>query len=173
VNEPGLFVPDEPPDPRRRAVQLARRRHRDVLLLACFVAVTALLLQVLPDGQHVAVRGLARYPMPHVCTARTWLGFKCPGCGLTRSIIHLARGDWRASLRAHRLGWMMAAVLAFQVPYRLLALRRPDRPFFGPRACRVIAAAIIGALLGSWLFDLAASAVRPHSVPVDISRRSK
>jgi len=119
------------------------------------VLVMALVLQVLPDQQHVAFRGFADYPMPHICMSRTWLGMRCPGCGLTRSIIHLAHADWRASLQAHRLGWMMAAVIAFQFPYRVLLLRRLDRPFFGPRACAAIAVTIIALLLGNWVFDLA------------------
>ncbi|MDR3633806.1 MAG: DUF2752 domain-containing protein [Isosphaeraceae bacterium] len=123
--------------------------------MSSFVVVMALALQVLPDQQHVAFRGFTHYPMPHLCMSRVWFGMRCPGCGLTRSIIHLAHADWRASLHAHRLGWMMAAVIAFQLPYRVFALRWADRPVFGPRACTAIAFAIIGLLIGNWLFDLA------------------
>src|SRR5262245_43330525 len=102
-------------------------RHRAVLALACAVVALAWALVILPDGR-VAVRGLPAYPLPRTCGSRAWLGLRCPGCGLTRSIIHLAGGHWRASWHDHRLGGLVAAVIAFQVPYRLLALRRPDRP---------------------------------------------
>ena len=155
MDEPLLFELDDSPGASAQTARRATKRHRQVLAVAGFVAVMALTLQVLPDQQHVAFRGFAAYPMPHVCTSRTWLGMRCPGCGLTRSIIYLAHGDWHASLRAHRLGWMMAALIALQVPYRVLSLRRPDRPLIGPRACDVIAFAIIALLLGSWVYDLA------------------
>jgi hypothetical protein len=160
VDEPLLFELAEPPSADAQAARRATRRHWEVLAVCGCVVVMALALQVLPDRQHVAFRGFADYPMPHLCTARTWLGMKCPGCGLTRSIIYLAHGDWQASLRAHRLGWMMAGVIAFQFPYRLLLLRRPGRPLIGPRACQALAIAIIALLLGSWLFDLANGSAR-------------
>ena len=92
----------------------------------------AFVLQELPDGR-VAVRGFPQFPLPQTCTSRAWLGLKCPGCGLTRSIIHLAEGDWRASWHNHRLGGLMAVVIALQIPYRLLALRRTEPPLIAPR----------------------------------------
>ena len=82
------------------------------------------------------------------------LGLRCPGCGLTRSIIHLAEGDWRASWRSHRLGGLMAAVLIFQVPYRLLALRRPETPLIPPRWQAALGTALIVLLIVNWLADV-------------------
>jgi len=73
---------------------------------------------------------------------------------LTRSIIHLAEGDWRASWHDHRLGGLMAVVIALQVPYRLLALRRTGRPLIAPRWLAVISLALIALLVGNWLVDL-------------------
>jgi ethanolamine transporter EutH len=166
VDETVLFEPADPESDRSRTVRLAVARHRGVLGICAVVVVLAPALQVLPDRQHVAIRGLARYPAPHVCTSRTWLGVNCPGCGLTRSLVYLAHGDWRASLRAHRLGWMIGALVVFQLPYRVLQLRRPDRPFFGPRACQFIVIAVIALLVGNWLLDCAlgrtATAVAPR-----------
>jgi hypothetical protein len=91
--------------------------------------------------------------------SRSVLGLKCPGCGLTRSIIHLARGDWRASWRDHRLGGLLAAVVAFQIPYRLLALRRPDRLVISPRWQAILGHALIVLLIGNWLVDVVAGRV--------------
>src|SRR5262245_8168583 len=106
--------------------------HRAVLVLSCAILALARALVVLPDDR-IALRGLPAYPLPQCCASRVWLGLRCPGCGLTRSIIQLAGGDRRASWHDHRLGGLMAAVIAFQIPYRLLALRRPDRPGISPR----------------------------------------
>jgi hypothetical protein len=50
----------------------------------------------------------------------------------------------------------MAVVIAFQIPYRLFALRRLDRPLIETRWQVVFAYALIALLMGNWLFDLAA-----------------
>jgi hypothetical protein len=131
------------------------RHHRAMLAIACAAGLLAFALQELPDGR-ISFRGLTRLPLPQTCFARSLLGLKCPGCGLTRSIIHLAEGDWEASCRSHRLGALMALVIVFQIPYQLLALRRLDRPLIGAHWQAVLAYALISVLLGNWLVELAA-----------------
>jgi hypothetical protein len=131
------------------------QRHRQVLVIAGVVWALAFALKELPDGR-VAFRGLTGIPLPHTCFTRSWLGLKCPGCGLTRSIIHLAEGDLDASWRSHRLGVLMAIVIAIQIPYRLVALRRLDRPWMETRWQVAFAYALIALLVGNWLFELAA-----------------
>jgi hypothetical protein len=133
-------------------------RHRQMLVIACVVWVLAFLLVEVPGGR-VAVRGFSRFPLPETCASRTWLGVKCPGCGLTRSIIHLAEGDWRASWHAHRLGILMGLVIAFQVPYRLLALRRPERPLLAVRSQVILGFALIALLFANWLAEVVAGRV--------------
>ena len=59
---------------------------------------------------------------PCACPARRF-GVSCPGCGLRRSFIYLAHGDWDASWQSHRLGWLLAAMVALQIPYRIHGLR--------------------------------------------------
>lgn len=129
------------------------RRHREVLALSLAALILSFAMVELPGGR-VAVRGLTDYPLPPSCAARSLLGIRCPGCGLTRSFIHLAEGDWRASWRSHRLGWLMAALVVFQVPYRLLALRRPDRPLIPGRWRAAVAGALIALLIANWLADV-------------------
>jgi hypothetical protein len=134
------------------------RRHRQVLAIACGVWVLAFALQVLPEGR-VSFRGLPMIPLPQACFSRSWLGLKCPGCGLTRSIIQLAQGNWRASWQEHRLGALIAIVITLQIPYRLVALRRPDRPLFSPGWQAALGYALIAVLVGNWLVDLASGRV--------------
>ncbi len=128
-------------------------RHRQVLAASLVVMSLAFALVEVPEGR-VAVRGLTGYPLPQSCVSRTLFGLKCPGCGLTRSFIHLAEGDWTASWRCHRLGGLMAAVLIFQVPYRLLALRRPERPPIPTRWQSPLGLALIALLIVNWLADV-------------------
>jgi len=134
------------------------QRHRQVLAIACAVGVLAFALQALPDGR-VAVRGFPQVSLPQTCASRSLLGLRCPGCGLTRSIIHLAEGDWRASWHDHRLGGLMAVLIALQIPYRLLALRRTGRPLIAPRWQAVLSCALIALLVGNWLVDVVAGRV--------------
>jgi uncharacterized protein DUF2752 len=129
------------------------RHHRHMLVIACTVMVLAFELVEVADGR-VAVRGFARYPLPESCLSRSLFGLNCPGCGLTRSVIHLAGGDWRASWRSHRLGGLFAALIALQVPYRLLALRRPDRPVIPTRWLVLFGYLLIAMLIGNWLIAL-------------------
>lgn len=54
-------------------------------------------------------------PPPDVlplCLVRRVLGLPCPGCGMTRALAHLARGEWRAALALHPLAPLLAAELA-------------------------------------------------------------
>jgi hypothetical protein len=123
--------------------------HREILASACAIVFLAFALVEVSDGR-VAVRGLTRYPLPESCPSRSLFGIKCPGCGLTRSVIHLAEGDWRASWRSHRLGGLLAAVIVFQIPYRLIAMRRPDRPLIPARWQAAMGYVLIVLLLVNW-----------------------
>jgi Protein of unknown function (DUF2752) len=131
------------------------KRHRELLLISCTVCLLAFLLHELPDGR-VAMRGVLQFPLPQACMSRVLLGVRCPGCGLTRSIIHLAHGEWRASWHDHRLGGLLGIVIALQIPYRLYALRRPEHPLLSTRWQAALGCALIGLLLANWLWDVAA-----------------
>jgi hypothetical protein len=126
----------------------------------------AFVLEVRPDDR-VAFRGLSGYPLPPSCAARAWFHRDCPGCGLTRSLIHLARGDWSAATRAHRLGPLMAAALLLQFPYRLYGLRRRDPAPLGRRVPSLFGSLLIIALIGNWLYNQCPSA--PAGAPPSLA----
>lgn len=46
-----------------------------------------------------------------VCLLRNWTGIPCPGCGVTRSLAALLRGDLGAALRVHPLAPVLAIEL--------------------------------------------------------------
>jgi hypothetical protein len=131
------------------------KRHREMLFVACAVCLLAFLLHEVPEGR-VAMRGLSQFPLPETCALRMWLNLRCPGCGLTRSIIHLAEGDWQSSWHAHRLGSLLAAVIAFQIPYRIYAIRKPMGRLLSNFWLAALGYVLIAALIVNWLFDLAA-----------------
>lgn len=72
----------------------ARRLHRAAVALAIFAGVTAVLslpIEICPFAL------ATRHP--------------CPGCGMTRAVIHAAHGDLAQSLHTHPLALILAPVL--------------------------------------------------------------
>ena len=47
-----------------------------------------------------------------ICLFRRATAVPCPGCGLTRAFVHLARGEWLAALADHPLALLFALELA-------------------------------------------------------------
>jgi hypothetical protein len=129
--------------------------HAQMLAFAVAIVVAATLLEVLPN-ERVALRGLSAYPLPHLCSSRVLFGVSCPGCGLTRSFVHLARGDWQAAWSVHHLGWLMASLVIAQIPYRALILAGTIRPV-GARTSTGLAFVTVGLLLSNWVLLLATS----------------
>ena len=95
---------------------------------------------------------LAGWIVPESCALKRVTNIPCPGCGLTRSFIRLAHGDWSDSLRFHRLGWLLFALAILQIPYRLLRLadRVEPHPKWGLRTMM----ALIGLLAINWAVTL-------------------
>jgi hypothetical protein len=122
------------------------------LAVAGLIVILALLFRIRADGLVVVV-GLEAYPLPATCMSYAWFGVKCPGCGLTRSLVYLAHGDWAASWRMHRLGWLFGALIVGQFPYRFLALQRGGRHPFGPSFPTAVGYVLIFLLFGNWLAD--------------------
>ena len=140
---------------RRIAMQM--KHHRFYLWLAVVVVMLAFLLTVRSD-QRVALRPLPRIVLPESCQSRIWFGMDCPGCGLTRSFIHLAHGDWASSLRIHRAGWILAIATLLQIPYRLHALFGSGRWLLSPIATKAVQWGLISVLILNWLFNIVAHA---------------
>jgi hypothetical protein len=139
---------------------LVRNWHRQVLTTSIVIIVLAMVLQVRFD-QRVFVSGVAALPIPETCGMQIMFGRPCPGCGLTRSFIHLAHGDWRSSLAIHRIGWLIALLVVCQIPYRLLALWRPEftvRPLWG----WAIGAIVVIALSVNWIYNLTFEVLSNH-----------
>jgi hypothetical protein len=126
-----------------------RQRHGFFLALATMIAVLALALEVRPD-ERVAFRGFSQWPLPHSCYSRAVFGVPCPGCGLTRSFVYLARGNWQFAWQEHRLGWLLAGIVALQFPYRLWALSRGGNVALSPRYATAFAIVLAILMLVNW-----------------------
>lgn len=146
MNEMSIEVAD-------RARQIARRRERHwtMLFVATVIVMLSIMLQVRDDTK-VELRICPGYPMPEMCLSRKWFQCECPGCGLTRSFILLAQGDWRGSLAMHRVGWLLALAVLAQFPYRSISLRIPGQTA-SPAWGRWFGWLLIVLLIGNWLFN--------------------
>jgi hypothetical protein len=96
-----------------------------MLILCASVIVLSLLLSVRNESQVlVPILGV---PLPELCMTKRMFGIGCPGCGMTRSFISLGHGDWRGALHYNPAGPLLFAVMAFQIPLRLVQLARIRR----------------------------------------------
>lgn len=131
-----------------------KTKHWIVLAAACLAVAASFVLRVQPDGDRVALANAPEAKLPPLCFARAVAGIDCPGCGLTRSWVSLAQGDFWLSFRYHRLGWLLFALALAQIPYRLHAIYRPARS----RALLVFAGwvgrVLLVLLLANWVGGL-------------------
>ena len=124
---------------------------RTILTLAVLVVTAAFMLDVEENGVRLAVwPGLM---LPESCLSRTLVGIDCPGCGLTRSFVHLAEGNLSESLTSNRVGWLFAFATVVQVPIRFWALRR-GRPALSNGVQAALAATLIALLVANWLWNM-------------------
>ena len=136
---------------------LRRNHHRNVLILCTTVVILALTLQTRAD-QRVEFTWLPGVPMPETCASRSIFGVECPGCGLTRSFIAIARGSLSAAFQQNRTGWLLACGLLIQFPYRvwmLFHVRTRGLPEPVPQRLKLAFVWIlIVALVGNWLLKI-------------------
>lgn len=78
------------------------------------------------DGRDVYFPGFDR-PVPETCTLRGRFGISCPGCGLTRSFIHLAHGRLYEALEVNWVGVVVFAFALLQIPLSLVHWFLPPR----------------------------------------------
>ena len=143
--EPVLWFKDEPLSPT------LRRTHQTMLAISVAVLLLSALLVIRSD-QKVALWCLPNWPAPETCMSRTALGIPCPGCGLTRSFISLAHGEFARSWNYNHMGGVLALLTFAQIPYRLWALRHPTGTPLGRTFPHVLASTLIAMLFLNWIW---------------------
>lgn len=90
------------------------------------------------------------------CLFYRFTGIPCPGCGLTRSIAHLAHGDFALSWRLHPLGGLLflQSFLAWSL-WGVRFARPAVPPFLTERRIALWATGNAAALLVVWLARMA------------------
>jgi hypothetical protein len=90
---------------------------------------------------------------PVICPFRLLTGLPCPGCGLTRSWVHLAHGQWRDSFLANPFGVVLVALLVALVAAVVIARVRHTA---APDLDELVRRPWLRAVLGAWLVFAAA-----------------
>jgi len=151
---PNIAATGDPSAPSVPPVGTHGNYHRLILAIAAGIVLVACVLQVRSD-QRVAVSPFSRWPLPEVCQSKVLFGVDCPGCGLTRSFVHLAHGNIPASLAVHPLGWLVALFVLAQFPYRIWALKTRSAAPLGERTPWIITGVLFALLLAVWIARLA------------------
>ena len=99
--------------------------HWLILTLSTCVIGSSFFFRV--QGEQSVVVPLVNQPFPGICTFRRVVGINCPGCGMTRSFISIAHGQWASAWDFNPVGFLFFPVVAFQIPYRILQLMRIRR----------------------------------------------
>lgn len=68
--------------------------------------------EILGIGAFVAVAALVLYLIGVGCPIKFMTGISCPGCGMTRAWLELARGHLAAAFAYHPLFWAVPLVVA-------------------------------------------------------------
>ncbi len=92
-------------------------------------------------------------PSFSLCTFQNLFGRPCPGCGMTRSIAHLARGEVSLSLRLHPLGIVLFGASLLGFVGGILYLRRGRDPVweFVERRGTWLAVGLMSAMIVLWI----------------------
>lgn len=93
-----------------------------MLVIISVALVFSILFSFKGQGSEASL-ALAGVNLPPICGSRVLLDLPCPGCGLTRSFVAIAAGDFARSLEFHRLGWLVWLAAVLQLPYRIYCLR--------------------------------------------------
>ena len=100
-------------------------------------------------GPH-AFQAIARWT-DAACLFRGLTGLPCPGCGITTSLLALARGDVQASWSANPAGLGVAALLAGQAVVAAAAMRRGAPGNAGLPWLAWLDRMAVGGLMAAWV----------------------
>jgi hypothetical protein len=91
------------------------------------------------------------------CMFHLLTGHGCPGCGLTTSFAHLARGHMASAFHSNPVGVLLFSTIVLFIPYFLFRIVRPtplDDLLTSPWLSRALVALMI-MMFASWVIRLA------------------
>jgi hypothetical protein len=140
----------------------ARTHHVTYLVMIAVALALSAILSTDASGDVAIAAGGRLLHLPPLCPLRAFTGMKCPGCGLTRAFVLIAHGRFEEAEAMHRVSLALFFAALWQLWYRPWMIRRaevlPPEPL--RTVHRIASWALIAALLGSWVYDVARGVVR-------------
>lgn len=109
---------------------------------------TLVVARLLPLPQNGTIGGL-----PSLCIFKNITGLPCPGCGLTRSVVYSAHGQWQQAIAYHPFGPLFLAGVALTLVPAVISLRRPLN-LYQTRATSILLTVAAIAILVLWVVRL-------------------
>ena len=125
--------------------------HKMMLILCVCIIIAAFLLDV--DDGRLSVFGLH---LPSTCALRNIFGVKCAFCGMTRSVVATAHGQFKSAFQLHPFGPPLFLFILLQIPYRIysVAISPKEINRILVRASAVVFAALLAGIMANWLVYL-------------------
>ena len=108
-------------------IERAIRNRLFWFVAAALVIIASFVLQPNRDGRLSVAESRS---LPTICWLRRTLGIECPGCGLTRSFVHMAHGNLAAAWHQNPFGvplFLFAAAQLIWQPWQSWRIRS-NRP---------------------------------------------
>jgi hypothetical protein len=99
-----------------------KTEHLWILLLCVAAVLFSFALEPAQDGSLCFyIPGIgAVVSLPSMCMSSRLLGISCPGCGLTRSFVAVAHGEFLLALQMNFMGPVLFFLACSQIPYRIV-----------------------------------------------------
>ncbi len=86
-----------------------------IWMLGATGCVTMAALMQVGEDRRVFLPGLSE-PVPEMCMMYSRFGIDCPGCGLTRTFIHMAHGQFISAWHTNPVGMLVFLLACVQIP---------------------------------------------------------
>jgi hypothetical protein len=110
------------------------RNERRSLLIICGAILFLSSVLGINQGGQVYLPPFEQFGLPAMCATKVLFHLDCAGCGITRSLVSIGHGDWRAGQAFHPAGLAVYGFLWAQVLLQISALRRLKRGESVPRS---------------------------------------
>lgn len=142
-------------DRGRGAGATATNAQLHLLGLSVAALIVASLL-TLNERDQLCLPGLRSFPVPEVCTTKLLFHVRCPGCGLTRSLVAMGHLQLVEAWRFHHVGPLVYGLLLLQIPFRLWLMRKAPRgqPVTESRWTVPVVVVLVGLLIANWFYLL-------------------
>ena len=93
--------------------------------------------------------------IPHFCVFQKLLDIPCPGCGVTRSIFAVAKGNIFSAWKFNPAGLFLFFYFVAQIPLRIIVLKYPTAQGCISQVSRLGGKIVIAVLCLVWIVRLA------------------